>query len=178
VTDVHAVVVGVKSAQIEPHAHHIRDGTAILDPPSLVVAGNSGPSSGVRILLIHQSSCLLRKSLTRRCPVLQWEKLVKQGIQDPADSKTSGSRVVTKDLSVGTLLLTLVQRDIGEEVCDLGRFSILQPALVENLAAEWRSTYAEGDFDIVVLGNGLRESCCAGHRGGGEDDRETHGDKS
>jgi hypothetical protein len=130
VTDVHAVVVGVKSAQIEPHAHHIRDGTVILDPPPLVVAGNSGPSSGVRVFLIHQSSGLLRKSLTRRRPVLQREKLVKQGIQDPANSKTSGSCVVTKNLSIGARRLTLVQRDIGKEVCEFSRVAILRPALV------------------------------------------------
>lgn len=75
--DVHAVIVRVKSAQLEAHAHDIRDGTAVLDAPSLVVAGGGDPSVGVGIVLPHQSSGLLGKGLSRRCPVFQRDKLLK-----------------------------------------------------------------------------------------------------
>jgi hypothetical protein len=176
VADVHAVVVGMKGAQIEPHAHHVRDATAVLDTPSLVVAGNCRPPSTIGVVLIHQSSCLLRERLTSRVPVLQREEPVEQFVQDPPNSLTSGSRMVTNDLSISTWRLALVQRDVGRKIYDLSRRAILKPALVENLAVERRSTYADGDFDIAVCGNRLRESCCAGNCGGCEDDCETHGD--
>jgi hypothetical protein len=39
------------------------------------------------------------------------------------------SGLVTKDLSIGTLLLTLVQ-DVSRKVCDFSSIAILNPALV------------------------------------------------
>lgn len=129
-TNIHAVVVCVEGTQFEPHAHHVGDGTAVLDAPCFVVAGNSGPPARVGVVAIHQSSRFLREGLTRRSPVLQREKLVEQGVQDLTNSLARLSGLITKDLSIGTLLLTLVQ-DVSRKVCEFSSNAILNTALVE-----------------------------------------------
>ena len=89
--DIHAVVVGVKSAQRELHADNIGDGATVLDAPSLVVASNRGPPSRVGVVPVHQSSGLLREGFASRVPVFQREELVKQLVENPANGLASGT---------------------------------------------------------------------------------------
>ena len=84
VSNVHAVVVGVESTQLEPHADNIRPG-AVLSAPTLVVARNGDPAVAVWVVPPHEGGRLLGEGLAGGGPVLEWEQLVQELVEDAAD---------------------------------------------------------------------------------------------
>jgi len=101
VSNVHAVVVGVERTQAELHADNIRNGTAVLDMPALVVADNGNPAAAVRVVLPHERGRLLGKGLAGGRPVFEREELVQHGVDDAASGLAGGARVVADNLRVG-----------------------------------------------------------------------------
>lgn len=132
--NVHAVIVGVESAQLQLHADNVRDGTVVLDGPSLVVAGSSNPPVAIRVVVVHQRCCLLREGLTSRVPVLEREELVENGIENPANSYASCSCLVTNDLHIGAWGLALLQA-LGRELHNFKINAILKVLLENNRTA-------------------------------------------